>query len=416
MINPIRNLEYTFHCKMANDFKKVFSEDMPAILVAAGPSLEKNIDQLKEAKGKAFILAVDRAAKFMLNHGIEPDMIAAIDYLKAVEFFEDERLKKIPLVMLTDFNYKVMELLDGADYIYGSTDLKLYMDYCQHFGNEIESIPQGGSVATYAFALLHYWNFKKIIIVGQDLAMAGDKHHAGEGTLRREEIKREIVEVEGNVEEKVYTTLDFYAYLRWYELAVDYYYENGQVINATEGGAKIKGMKVMSLKEAIDLYCSEERYEFHELFESIPYFIKETQYQEAYNYLYKYLTDMRSVKKKLKEGKNSAERAITLVERKDIASKEFKKLNKTLDSVFKAYDGTVVSGLISKVSADTEISSVVDLYVGKDDEQEELARLYNKLKTNYESYYSHIDEIIDVYEEVMEKIRLKFNLKNCELL
>ena len=415
LINPIRNLEYTFRSKTASDFKKVFSEDMPAILVAAGPSLEKNIEQLKEAKGKAFIFAVDRAAKYLLNHGIEPDMVAAIDYLKPIEFFEDERLKKIPLVMLTDFNHNVMGLLDGNDFVYGSTDLKLYKDYYAHFGNAIESIPQGGSVATYAFALLHYWKFKKIIVVGQDLAMSGDRHHAGEGSIKREEIKREVVEVEGNVEEKVYTTLDFYSYLRWYEMAVEHYYGSDQIINATEGGAKIKGMKVMNLKDALELYCNDNTYDFKELFDKIPYFIEQDEYQNAYEYLFEYLGKMKSLKKKLKEGKRAAERAITLVERNDIAGKEFKKINKTLDLVFKAYDGTAISGLISKVTADTEISSIVDLYVGKDDEQAELLRLYNKLKTNYESYYTNIDELIELYREVMEQIRVKYHLKNCEL-
>ncbi|MBE5941173.1 MAG: motility associated factor glycosyltransferase family protein [Lachnospiraceae bacterium] len=415
MINPIRNLEYAFHSKSAHDFKKIFNPDMPAILVAAGPSLEKNIEQLKEAKGKAFIFAVDRAAKYLLNHGIEPDMVAAIDYLKPIEFFDDDRMKKIPLVILTDFNHKAMELLDGNDFIYGSTDLKLYRDFFAEFDNTIIGLPQGGSVATYVFALLQYWNFKKIILVGQDLALAGEKHHAGEGTIKREDIKREIIEVPGNVEDVVYTTPDFYAYLRWFEMAVEHYYPSGEVINATEGGAKINGMKVMPLKEALLLYCDGETYDYKKLFERVPYFLTEERYQEAYAYLYEYLLQMNKLKGKLKDAKSAAERAVTLVERKDIAGKEFKKLNQTLDSVFKAYDGTAIAEIISKVSADTEISSIVDLYVGKDDEQEELLRLYKKLKMNYESYYTHIDELIALYEEVMEKIRVKYQLKNCDL-
>ncbi len=413
MINPIRNLEYTFHSKTAHDFKRVFSKDMPAILVSAGPSLEKNIDQLKKAKGKAFILAVDRAAQYLLNNGIEPDMVAAIDYLKPVEFFRDERLKQIPLVILTDFNHNVMNLLDGADFIYGSTDLRLYRDYYQKFDNTIIGLPQGGSVATYAFALLRYWEFEKIIMVGQDLALAGDKYHAGEGIVDKETMK--IKEVEGNVLDKVYTTPDFYAYLRWFEMAVAYYYPEEQVINATEGGAKIKGTKVMPLEEALSIYCNDTIYDFKKLFDGIPYLISEEQYQSAYDYLYEHLSQMRLLKKKIKEGKASAERAITLVERRDIAGKEFKKLNQTLDSVCKAYEESLISEVISKVSADTEISSVVDLYVGKDDEQQELLRLYDKLRMNYDSYYNHIDGLIELYEEVMEKIRIKYQLKNCEM-
>lgn len=413
MENSIRNLEFVFHGKSASDLKSVFTSDMTAVLVSAGPSLEKNVDLLKEAKGKVFILAVDTAARFLLDRGIEPDMVAAIDYLKPLRLFEDEKLKKIPLVMLTNFNYKVMELLDGTDYIYGSTDTKLYMDFFKAFDNEIVGLPQGGSVATYAFALLQYWGFHKIILIGQDLAMTGNQHHAGEEKIKKEDIKREIIELPGNVEEKVYTTSDYYAYLRWFEMAVEHFYPNGEVINATEGGAKIEGMRIMTFKEALAACCDKE-YNFQKLIADVRYIIAEDKRQDAYEYLVKQLTRLKKLKKTVKKGKDSAGRALTLVERGDIFSKEFKKLNKTLDNTCKIFEDEPVSEFLSKLTADTEIASVLDLYISDDDESKEMERLYKKLEINYDKYYEHSDEVIELFDKVLNQIREKYHLEAVE--
>lgn len=48
--------------------------DTTGIVVAAGPSLNKNINELKKAKGKSLIIAVDTALKPLLRAGIVPDM------------------------------------------------------------------------------------------------------------------------------------------------------------------------------------------------------------------------------------------------------------------------------------------------------------------------------------------------------
>ena len=48
----------------------------PAFIVSAGPSLDKNIEELKNIKGRGIIMAVDTAIKPLLKHGIVPDIIA----------------------------------------------------------------------------------------------------------------------------------------------------------------------------------------------------------------------------------------------------------------------------------------------------------------------------------------------------
>ena len=49
-------------------------EEIPAILVSAGPSLDKNISELKKAQGKAFIVVVDAALRTVLRAGVRPDL------------------------------------------------------------------------------------------------------------------------------------------------------------------------------------------------------------------------------------------------------------------------------------------------------------------------------------------------------
>ena len=64
---------------------KVIPKDISAIVIAAGPSLNKNIKELKRAKGKAFLIAVDTAVKRLLKEGIVPDMYATLDGMKTAE-------------------------------------------------------------------------------------------------------------------------------------------------------------------------------------------------------------------------------------------------------------------------------------------------------------------------------------------
>ena len=72
--------------------------DCPGILVAAGPSLNKNIQELKKAKGKAFIVAVDTAIKPLLQEGILPDMFAIVDAEKPLDLVKIEGIRDVPLM------------------------------------------------------------------------------------------------------------------------------------------------------------------------------------------------------------------------------------------------------------------------------------------------------------------------------
>lgn len=88
--------------------KKEF-EGMPAILIAAGPSLDNNIEKLKQIKDSVFIMAVDTALNTVLKHDIIPDMTISVDGHKPLVLFEDERVKNIPISLSAVSNAKIVE-------------------------------------------------------------------------------------------------------------------------------------------------------------------------------------------------------------------------------------------------------------------------------------------------------------------
>ena len=62
----------------------------PAIVVSAGPSLHRNIEMLRQARGKAVIIAVSTVLRPLLRRGIKPDFAVVLDYHPiSKKYFED---------------------------------------------------------------------------------------------------------------------------------------------------------------------------------------------------------------------------------------------------------------------------------------------------------------------------------------
>ena len=80
-----------------------------------GPSLEKTLHLLKEAKSKAVIIAVDAALPTLLPAGILPDLLVAIDPMpENVAFFKDNPLlKHVPFMCLTQYTPEIVDIYPG---------------------------------------------------------------------------------------------------------------------------------------------------------------------------------------------------------------------------------------------------------------------------------------------------------------
>ena len=100
------------HVNMGYDtkqFTEFIPRDIPTFIVGAGPSLDKNIDELKRAKGKGFIIACDTAVRPLLAHGIVPDLYVLVDGLKPVHLIKAEGTETIPLLTSVTATYGFLD-------------------------------------------------------------------------------------------------------------------------------------------------------------------------------------------------------------------------------------------------------------------------------------------------------------------
>lgn len=287
--NIISNLKYLCNAYKTTQLIEVIPRDIPGIVVAAGPSLNKNIRVLKKAKGRAFIIAVDTAIKPLLNEGIIPDMFAIVDGKKPLDLVEREEVKGIPLVTTLNAASDILDFHTGMKFFFNegftfADTILLKAD--KRWGG----VNTGGSVATNAFSLLHKIGLERIILVGQDLAFTDKKSHA-DGTFSDviEQVSdvSGFIMVEGNEGEKVPTTGSLKTYLDWYNQHIKGIRElnkNFRVINATEGGAKIENTEIMTLEEAVARECKRQ-IDIQKCFEKIPPMLSKEDKQWAKEYL-----------------------------------------------------------------------------------------------------------------------------------
>ncbi|MCI9176720.1 MAG: motility associated factor glycosyltransferase family protein [Lachnospiraceae bacterium] len=259
--NFYHNVQYITTGYKAFQLWGAIPDDIPAFVVSAGPSLNKNIKELKRAKNKSFIIAVDTAVKPLLREGIVPDMFATLDGLKPLELVQTEQARNLPLLTMVTAAHAILDYHTGKKFFYDEG-----YEYVQKMfemnGKRLEGFPTGGSVATLAFSLACYVGFRKIIFVGQDLAYTDNRSHA-DGTFQDampEEDTEEFIKVPGNYEKEVPTLKNLDSYRKWFGEYIEWWTRGHETvfINATEGGARIEGTELMTLSEAIDRECVKE--------------------------------------------------------------------------------------------------------------------------------------------------------------
>ena len=257
--NVLNNMIYVCDGYNTKELARALPRDRAAILVSAGPSLNKNIEQLKRAKNRLFILAVDTAVRPLVNAGIVPDAFCTIDAKKSISMSDIPHIEKIAVIAPCVASNCILKNQVGKRIFYDDSYTIVRKIY-EINGKQIPYVCIGGSVACAGFSMLYKMGFKTIILVGQDLAYTNNRSHA-DGTFRGkvpEENTKGMLHVRGNYEDKVPTRGDLKIYLDWFE---DYirgakeYMDGFRVINATEGGAYIEGTELMTLEKALDEEC-----------------------------------------------------------------------------------------------------------------------------------------------------------------
>lgn len=390
-----KNIEQLRQALLPYDLSQI-----PAIVVSAGPSLDKNVEVLKKAKGRAFVIVVDAALKTVIRTGIRPDIVCTTDPQTPDRFFLDLNLEGLVWsCSRTSRRWIAEEFANDIFYhgVFGKEWNKLLEE---ELGYAFPHFLAGGSVSSEAFMLALYVGFRKIILVGQDLAFTGGVTHTKsviKGTLEdnRKYIRsRKIMEVEGIDGTILETDFQMWYYKMWFEKVISLNQAKISVIDATEGGARIEGTEIRTLEEAIEKECRGEL-DMYELEKGIPAQFSKEKQRKLLEKLWEMKPKVIEFRQQIDEMINRQEEILEALKKKSVSQKV---LLEKLKHIMSQNEQIIMNPILDFITmyAKKEEYEIGDcIYAQEEMKPEELVERNLSLYKGYQNGAKLLEEDID---------------------
>lgn len=252
--NIARNIGVIADSCGANVFYNGF-KGIPAIVVAAGPSLTDSIPFIRENSTRALIIAVDTSYKILLSYGITPHFCVSVDaQLINSRYFEGVPESETVLIADPMVHPSTFRFFKGEVTVTGVAFemMKWIENICGARGE----LTHGGSVSTNAYDFAKRLGASPVILVGQDLSFTNGLAHV-KGSYLDEQIhnktmrfnnaqmfnRRQLtylpkIMLPGINGGKVHSTQKMVIFINWFEKRND-----PDLVNATYNGVSIRGIR-----------------------------------------------------------------------------------------------------------------------------------------------------------------------------
>jgi hypothetical protein len=248
----------------------------PAVVVSAGPSLERNVELLSRpgVRDRVVIIATQTVLKPLLARGIKPHFVTALDYHEiSRRFYEGltaADVEGITLVVEPQANPAILDAFPGVIRCAAeeSIDNLLGEDLARHMG----TLTPGATVAHLAYYLARHLGCDPVILIGQDLGFTDGQYYAAGASIHRvwspelsefhtiemlewQRIVRArnmLRKVQDTLGREMYTDEQMHTYLVQFER--DFFADTQRglsIIDATEGGVAKRHTTTMTLEEAL---------------------------------------------------------------------------------------------------------------------------------------------------------------------
>ncbi len=174
--NSCKNLNKLASLDGVKRFYGKAPEDLSAVILAAGPTLQEVLPHLGEIKKRAVIIAVDTALRACLNAGVEPDFIILVDpqYYAARHIMG---LTSQSSILITESSvYPCVFRFNCKETVMCSSMLPIGQYFEAKLGYK-GVLQAGGSVSTTAWDFAHNAGFREIIFAGLDLGYPDYETH-----------------------------------------------------------------------------------------------------------------------------------------------------------------------------------------------------------------------------------------------
>lgn len=153
-------------------------EDIPALVVAGGPSVESVLPELSDIARSHLVIVVDTAVPAVIRAGVKPDLIAAVDpqYWNTRHLdWCAEQAGNCPILAEAATHPAVFRILSGRPLLIRTKfPLGTLLEDAARIHGELKA---GGSVATAAWELARFLGCKPLSIVGLDLGFPDGRTH-----------------------------------------------------------------------------------------------------------------------------------------------------------------------------------------------------------------------------------------------
>ena len=149
---------------------KDFYKGQTAVVVSAGPTLDRNIETIKKYRDNIVLIVVGTAMKTIAKHGITPDFLCIIETYDSSKQIEGLDLSEVNFVTEPFSNINLRKFKFKQIYSHISDNMPVNSFWSNIINENTEEYLSKGTVSYTALNVARILGCSKIVMVGQDLA------------------------------------------------------------------------------------------------------------------------------------------------------------------------------------------------------------------------------------------------------
>jgi len=279
-----RTMQNANHLLTTPSFSRLFGafRGVPAVIAAAGPSLDRQLPLLARHAGRLLVFAIGQSVSALRKAGIEPDLCHAVESLDVSrQILDSGDPGSLSLVLLPSVHPRLFEIPARECFVAYPSPNTLACWMAEVRGDRA-FYPGGATVAQSAVHLAAAAGANPILLIGQDLAFTEGRVYArdsaydfmgmrqtapdryvltrcdekyrllGSEGRESETQELELVWVEGWDGKPVPTSVAYASFIESYRLIGEALAASGvRLVNCTEGGARIRGLEHRPFAEVL---------------------------------------------------------------------------------------------------------------------------------------------------------------------
>ncbi|MBD2845822.1 motility associated factor glycosyltransferase family protein [Paenibacillus sp. IB182496] len=190
--NVLFNLPITLNTPSFDQFKGAL-KNKTAIVVGAGPSLDADIEYLKEVGNRALIIAAGSTIQSLLHYGVKPHLIVSMDGGDAnYRAFKGLDIEGIPFLYANSIEYRIVSN-ESKDLMHVSFTTDYMSNYLYQLSDrDLQFLPTPSVTGTAIQAAVHM-GCTTIVFTGQDLSYPIDDNVYAKGARHAEDNGKETL-------------------------------------------------------------------------------------------------------------------------------------------------------------------------------------------------------------------------------